>query len=416
MIAIPTELWHILYVVALSFLVGLELKTYRLLKLKKRDVPHIGSTRTFTFIGLLGYIFYVINIYLFIVGYIALVAVYLSYYLYKLHQDRTSIISFLLISLVYSFGALIENFDIWMPTLVFVLIVFVLNANRSLRYLLSSINIEEFETLGKFLLLSAVILPLLPRQELPYLHISAFKIWLVVVVISAISYGSYIAQKYIFKSRGYLLAGILGGLYSSTATTVVLAKKAANIGTMRIIDAAIIVATAMMYIRLLLIAAIFNMHVATKLALPMLLFALIGIIIAFMYYRKEQNTKDAPIDDRNPLELGTALLFATLFVVMMLITNFVTAHYGNLGLKILSFLIGFTDIDPFVLSLLTGKYTITVTQIAAAILIASGSNNILKAIYALAFGKNIPKIAALWLFVLGIMTILSPAIFYKGIL
>ena len=415
MIAIPKELWHILYVVALAFLVGLELKTYRLAKLEKHEEPHIGSTRTFTFIGLLGYIFYVIDIYLFIVGYVALVAVYLSYYLYKLHQDRTSIISFLLMSLVYSLGALMENFDIWMPTLVFVLIVFVLGANRSLRYLLGAINIQEFETLGKFLLLSAVILPLLPHRELPYLHISAFKIWLVVVVISAISYGSYIAQKYIFKSRGYLLAGILGGLYSSTATTVVLAKKAASGGNMRIIDAAIIVATAMMYMRLLLIAAIFNQKVAAKLALPMLLFAVMGISIAFFYYRKEQNTKEAPIDDRNPLELGTALLFAALFVAMIFVTDFVTSHYGNIGLKILSFLIGFTDIDPFVLSLLTGKYTITTTQIATAILIASGSNNILKALYALIFGKGLPKHAALWLLVLGVVTIFSPYLFYKGI-
>ena len=400
---IPNELWHILYVVALAFLVGLELKAYRLTF--SSSSPHLGSTRTFTFIGLMGYIFYVIDLKLFIVGYIALVAVYLSYYLYKLHQDRTSIISFLLISLVYSLGALIENFNIWMPTLVFVLIVFVLGANRSLGYLFSELNMQEFETLGKFLLLSAVILPLLPDKELPYLHISAFKIWLVVVVISAISYGSYIAQKYIFKSRGYLLTGILGGLYSSTATTVVLAKKSST-NNIRIINAAIIIATAMMYIRLLIIAAIFNLTVAMKLFLPMLLFASLGSLIAFIHYKKEHRQQNAPIDDRNPLELGTAFVFALLFVIMMLLTNFVTTHYGNIGLKILSFVIGFTDIDPFVLSLLTGKLNISTSQIAAAILIASGSNNILKAIYATIFGNNRPKFGTLWLLLLGIATIL----------
>ena len=400
---IPNELWHTLYVVALAFLVGLELKAYRLTF--SSSSPHLGSTRTFTFIGLMGYIFYVIDLKLFIVGYIALVAVYLSYYLYKLHQDRTSIISFLLISLVYSLGALIENFNIWMPTLVFVLIVFVLGANRSLGYLFSELNMQEFETLGKFLLLSAVILPLLPDKELPYLHISAFKIWLVVVVISAISYGSYIAQKYIFKSRGYLLTGILGGLYSSTATTVVLAKKSST-NNIRIINAAIIIATAMMYIRLLIIAAIFNLTVAMKLFLPMLLFASLGSLIAFIHYKTEHRQQNAPIDDRNPLELGTAFVFALLFVIMMLLTNFVTTHYGNIGLKILSFVIGFTDIDPFVLSLLTGKLNIPTSQIAAAILIASGSNNILKAIYTTIFGNYRPKFGALWLFLLGIATIL----------
>ncbi len=409
---IPLELLHFLYVVALSFLVGLELKAYRLVKTKA--TPHLGSTRTFTFIGIMGYIFYKIDRYYFLAGFIALVAIYLSYYLYKLHHDRTAIISFLLLTLVYSFGAMLERFSIWMPTLVYVLIVFVLNANKSLHYLLEQLNMQEFETLGKFLLLSAVILPLLPDTPLPYIGISAFKIWLVVVIISAISYGSYIAQKYIFKNRGYLITGVLGGLYSSTAATVVLAKKSLYIQNLRLIDAAIVIATAMMYMRLLVITLIFNSQIAAVLALPLLGLAILGVAIATALFQKSGTSHEAPIDDRNPLELGTALLFAALFVAMMALTKFVTLHYGDLGLKILSFLIGFTDIDPFILSLLTGKFTISQIQIATAILIASGSNNILKAIYALIFGANRPKVAALWLFLLGIVTITLPFIIYKG--
>ena len=403
---VPKELIHLLYVGVLAFLVGLELKTYRLTKAQKHT--HIGSTRTFTFIGILGYIFYRIDLWLYIAGFLALTAIYISYYLHKLHEDRSSIISYLLIALVYSFGPSIEIFDIWMPTLLFVLIVFLLGANRSLRYLFEQINIEEFETLGKFLLLSAVILPLLPDTPLPYLHISAFKIWLVVVVISGISYGSYIAQKYIFKNKGFLVTGILGGLYSSTATTVVLAKKSQI--ALGVINAAIVAATAMMYVRLLIIAYIFNLEVAKLLTLPMLILFALGGLIAFVLYKKSQDISQAPIDDRNPLELGTAFGFATLFVAMILLTNFVVSHYGNMGLQLLSFVIGFTDIDPFVLSLLTGKYSVTTWDIVSAILIASGSNDLLKALYALLFGHNRPKVAAVWLAILGILTIASPKI------
>jgi uncharacterized membrane protein (DUF4010 family) len=90
--------------------------------------------------------------------------------------------------------------------------------------------------------------------------------------------------------------------------------------------------------------------------------------------------------DKNPLELGTAFVFAFLFVTMMLLTRYVTHHYGDSGLQILSFLIGFTDIDPFVLSLLTGKYAVSSTEILTAVMIAAGSNNLLKAGYALWFG------------------------------
>ncbi len=412
-LGLPKDLVYFLYIVSLSFLVGLELKAYRLHKEEVKNI-HFGSTRTFTFIGITGFIFYKINLYFYIAGYVSLSCIYLVYYFFKLKKERSSVISFLLLSLIYGFSPLVDIYNIWMPTLVFVLIVFILNANKSLEYLFSKINEKEFETLGKFLLLSAVILPLLPKGNIAYINISPFKIWLVVVIISAISYGSYISQKYLFKKRGYLLTGILGGLYSSTATTVVLSKKAVLQSDLKTINAAIVVATSMMYIRLWVIAAIFNYRVALILLLPALIFAFLGFFIAVFLYKKGKNS-DSPIDDRNPLELGTAFLFAALFLAMMVLTNFVISHYGNTGLKILSFLIGFTDIDPFILSLLMGKFSISIKDVVEAILIASGSNNILKAFYALIFGKGLPKVAAFWIFVLGILSILYPYIFYlKG--
>ncbi|MFX4253400.1 DUF4010 domain-containing protein, partial [Aliarcobacter butzleri] len=77
------------------------------------------------------------------------------------------------------------------------------------------------------ILLSSVVLPLFPEDNfIPYLGISLYKIWLTVVVISAISYAGYIVHKYLFPSKGIFFTGIIGGIYSSTATTVVLSKKA----------------------------------------------------------------------------------------------------------------------------------------------------------------------------------------------
>ncbi len=408
----PPELLNLLYVAALGFLVGLELRTYRK---SKQPKIHLGSLRTFTFTAILGYIFYKIGFNLYIAGYIGLVLIYLPYYYTKLQQQRASIISFLLMVLVYSFGPLIEHYTIWLPTLVYVLIVFLLSANKSLAFLHEQLNTKEFETLGKFLLLSAVILPILPHTPLPLLHLSAFEIWLVVVIISALSYGSYLAQKYFFRSKGYIVTAIFGGLYSSTATTVVLAKKSLFLqkSIMPLINASVVIATAMMYIRLLVIAAIFNIDVALQLILPFFLFASLGIVVAVFLYKKSDLSLEAPIDDRNPLELGTAFIFAVLFVLMILLTQYVTSNYGDAGLKVLSFLIGFTDIDPFILSLLTGKYSVGVTSIAIAIMIAAGSNDLLKALYAIIFGKGKPKAGAFWLFILGVATIAYPFIFMQ---
>ncbi|BCD68147.1 DUF4010 domain-containing protein [Nitratiruptor sp. YY09-18] len=412
---IPQELTHLLYITALSFLVGLELKTYRLDRGIQKEI-HFGSTRTFTFIGLLGFLFYKIDFHLYLAGFLTLFGIYIIYYYYKLQEKRASIISFLLIALVYSFGPEMERFNIWLPTLVFVLIVFILNANRSLEFLFEKVNMQEFETLGKFLLLSAVILPILPHNPLPLLHISAFEIWFVVVVISSLSYGSYLAQKYFFRSKGYIITAIFGGLYSSTATTVVLSKKSQSIpqSALPLINASLVIATAMMYIRLLVIAAIFNLEVATKIALPFLLFTAFGIAISLFLYKRSDLSLEAPVGDRNPLELGVAFIFAILFVLMILLTQYVTTHYGDVGLKVLSFIIGFTDIDPFILSLLTGKYGVGVDSIAVAIIIAAGSNNLLKAFYAIIFGKGKPKIGAFWLLFLGLVTIVYPFILQRS--
>jgi uncharacterized membrane protein (DUF4010 family) len=285
------------------------------------------------------------------------------------------------------------------------------------RYL-KEINIDEFETLGKMVLLSAVILPLLPdTKSIPYIPLSPFKIWLAVVVISGISYGGYILQKYFFPSKGYFLTGIFGGSYSSTATTVVLARKAKQVGGLSVIDAAIISATSVMYLRLIVVALLFNFEIGKGLLLPFGTLALFGFIVSAFYLRDPKEKKEHPdIVDSNPLELKTAFIFAFLFVAMMVITQFVTQHYGKAGLEILSFVVGFTDIDPFVLSILTGKFSVTSVQIVAAIMIAAGSNNLLKAIYALWFGgvKNAYK-SALWIAFLGIVTI-TLGLTYENIL
>jgi len=169
----------------------------------------------------------------------------------------------------------------------------------------------------------------------------------------------------------------------------------------------------MMYVRLLILAFIFSPSVAMELLIPMGIFTLVGVAVALFLY-KRSDVKSSQIQDQNPLELGVAFLFALLFIAMMLITNFVYDHFGKSGIDLLSFVIGFTDIDPFVLSLLAGKVSLSTLAIAKAILIASGSNNLLKAIYALSFSKAKAKISALWLALLALATIAYPYIFIEG--
>jgi len=396
----------ILIVIFAGFLIGLDIKTHRL---KKDSSKEIGSVRTYAFIALLSYVFAKINIYLYMIAYVAISAHFLLFYYQKLQSKKSGILLFLLTSLVYSFGIIILRYDTWFLIVVFIAIVFISNLNKRLKKFYKIFDEREVETLAKVVLLSGVILPLLPKNNIhEFIPVSFFKVWLAVVVVSMFSYIGYILKRYIFKEKGYWLTGILGGIYSSTATTIVLAKKARSSKSVDLFVSSIVIATAVMYLRLLGIAFAFNMQIASKLAIPFVLLALVSTLVSMFFYhraRKDLNSNLNEDEDQNPLELGTAFLFAFLFIAMVSLTHFVLSRYGGLGLNVLSFIVGFTDIDPFVLSILSSKFSVSAQGASTAILIAAGSNNILKAFYSYIFSKNkIGIISAIVLVVLGMVT------------
>ena len=401
------KVWfELLVVVVAGLLTGLEIKEYRV---HNNTLKEIGSVRTFTFISLIGFIFYKIDFYLYMLGYIALTGHFLLFYVEKLKSAKNGMLLFLMATLVYSFGVLITKFDIWFLIVVFISIIFIYNINRRFGHLYTMFDEEEIEIFSKLLLLSAVILPLLPMENISdIVPVSYFKVWLAVVVVSMFSYVGYVLKRYIFKDKGYLIAGILGGIYSSTATTIVLAKKSTSGRTPHIFASSIIMATSFMYIRLLGITYAFNFKIAMNLIIPFTALTLISMILAYMMYRRSEPVVVKEVDkseDKNPLELSTAFLFAILFIIMSVITHFVTVNYGDIGLNVLSFIIGFTDIDPFVLSILSSKLNITIENASSAIMIAIGSNNILKAFYAYIFSKNSAgKLSAVALLILGVLT------------
>ncbi len=210
-------------------------------------------------------------------------------------------------------------------------------------------------------------------------------------MVSSLSYISYLAQSYVFKEKGLLFSGLLGGLYSSTATTIVLARRARTAEPSHRFTNAIILATAMMYLRLLLLI-IFLGHSteAQQLVWPFAVFIISSVLVTLYISRRHNNqaieTKQLMI--RHPLEFRTAIVFALLFVLFAAITKIVLLQYGDNGLTVMSFIVGLTDIDPFILSLMAGDFQVTSVQIVAAIIIATASNNLMKASYAMVLGRN----------------------------
>ena len=407
-----SQLWfRFMLVGILSFLTGLEFREY----LAGKTQPlAFGTARTYTFIGLLGFVFTVLDptFRLYLGGLAALVVWTGVFYYRKVQQGQTGILGLLIGVFVYTFGPVIELLPLWFLVLEFVAIVFVLNARPLTHRLTETIDRRELVTLAKFLLLAAVILPLMPDEALiPLLPSTPFRIWVAVVAISAISYLGYILQRYVFPHQGYLLTGLLGGLYSSTATTIVLARKIREQPTAAPgLNVAILAASGMMYLRLLVLIAVLNVGFLGPVLPPFLLLGLGTIGYCLLHLRKKKTTKPAKAETvgRNPLELGTAFIFAGLFVVMLFLSKAALHYFGTPGLEVLSFLVGFTDIDPFVLSLLKGDFpTASLAQLAIAIVIAAGSNNFLKALYAVLVSNwRQARHAVLGLLVLGVLNLL----------
>ncbi|HEC07144.1 MAG TPA: DUF4010 domain-containing protein [Thiolapillus brandeum] len=413
-----SQVWFQFSLVAVfGFLTGLEFREYILLRSKERpEVPSIslGTTRTFTFIAILGFVLYQLDpgYHLYLAGMLGLVLFFSLFYHQKLKNGQSGLLQPLISLTVYTYGPVVMLLPPWFLVLLFVAIVFILSARPFTQLLTKDLEPQEIPTLAKFLLLSGVILPLLPNQPVSsYIPATPFKIWLAVVVISAISYAGYILKKYLLKRQGYLVTGLLGGLYSSTATTVVLARKSRLLEKPdAALNAGILAASGIMYLRLLALIAIMNISLVPDAIIPLLLFSTLAIGGAVLIDRTApSSTQTTPdLGRSNPLELGIALLFALLFVIMMIITQQVIAHFGQTGLNLLSFGVGFTDIDPFVLSILSGHYKATsLQQLTGAIIIAAGSNNLLKALYAITLGgrRNSGRIA-LYLLILGILTII----------
>jgi uncharacterized membrane protein (DUF4010 family) len=261
-----------------------------------------------------------------------------------------------------------------------------LELKTALEGLTKRIAPEEIFTFTKFLLLSAVILPIVPNQAFGPFQINPFKTWLVVVAVSTVSYGSYVLQKLTKPQGGPVLAALLGGAYSSTVTTVALARRAAREQRPHLFAGAILIASGVMYLRLAILLGLFNRSLMIKLAPSFLGLALLALSVGWVWSRRPDASSEAikrEFEPENPLELRVAFLFAAVFLVMMVATQLVVTYLGKAGVYALAAIMGVSDVDPFIMSMTQATPTLTPLAVgSASILIAAASNNVVKGIYA----------------------------------
>jgi uncharacterized membrane protein (DUF4010 family) len=404
------EVVKILVAFFLSFLIGLEREEHK----AAADHYAFGGVRTFPLIGLVGYSIALLSgtqSMSLMLGFLVVGSFLLLSYWRKLSvsEDTAGVTSEISGLATFLVGALACYGHLWIATFLTVASLLLLELKGVLEKLPARIPSDEILTFAKFLLLAAVVLPIVPREEFGRFHISPFKTWLIVVAVSTISYVSYVAQKLTKGRGGVLLAGFLGGAYSSTVTTVALARRAKTAQRPHLFSAAILIASGAMYLRLLALLALFNRSLVSTLLLSFLVLGGLAIAVGWFWSRKPDGTSETAqpaLEPSNPLELTTAFIFALVFVIMLIATQLAVTHLGRAGLNALAAIMGIVDVDPFVMGMTQAAGTVIPLKIAAAaIVIAACSNNLVKGIYAYIFGDKRTGIQAFYL--LGCLALLG---------
>ncbi len=413
---LPPQAFQIALVVFLSFLLGLEREEH-----KAAGNYSFGGVRTFPLIGLIGYSVALISgaqMLPLTLGFLVVGGFLMLSYWHKLTSAAVAGVTTEMSGLAtFLVGALICSGHFWIATTLAVASLLLLDLKAVLEKLATTIAPQEIFTFAKFLLLSGVILPALPNREFTQFHINPFKTWLVVVAISTISYASYVLQKVTKGQGGIVLAALLGGAYSSTVTTVVMAKRAKQEQHPHLFSGGILIACGVMYLRLAALLALFNRQLMSVLLVPFLVLA--GAALSFGWFwstRTDKSTDkvEREYDPKNPLELLTAFMFAGLFLAMLVITQLAVTYLGKGGVDTLAAIMGVSDVDPFIMGLTQAAGTLTPVNVAAgAILIAAASNNIVKGIYAYSLADRKTGLQSL-LFLIGLAVAGLIPLFWLG--
>jgi uncharacterized membrane protein (DUF4010 family) len=383
---LPPEGVKIIVVLFLSFLTGLEREEHK----AGAERFSFGGVRTFPLIGLLGYSLALLSgpqLVPVALGLAAVAAFLLLSYQRKLTTSGTAGITSEMSGLTtYVVGALVSHEEFWIATALTVASALLLELKTVLEGLTKRIAPEEILTFTKFLLLTAVILPILPNKDFGPFQINPFKTWLVVVAVSTVSYGSYVLQQVSKERGGVILAAILGGAYSSTVTTVALARRAAREERPHLFAGGILVASGVMYLRLIALIGMFNLNLMKMVALPFAALAALAAGGGWLWSRIPDASSEAikrEFEPTNPLELRVAFLFALIFLAMLVATHVAVVYLGKAGVYTLAAIMGVTDVDPFVMGMTQSTGTLTGLPVAAmGIVIAVASNNVVKGIYA----------------------------------
>lgn len=378
----------------LGFVIGLEREMHTIYAQKKKD---FGGSRTFSMIALFGFLSAWFSTFIpyFFLGATVIIGLFLisAYVVNSLDNvDKGSTTEFSAM-VTFLIGAMLKFSSPMLSVFVAIIVLFVLNIKDKIQEYEKTIAKHELNAAVMFMMMTFVILPILPDHSIdPLGLVNLYRIWIMVLLVAGISFFGYIAIRFFGTAHGIGVAGLFGGLVSSTAVAMNMARRMHENGFFaKNFAIGITLASSMMLIRAGVEVWVINPPLAHAFLIPIVVGTLSGYLyIGYLYITTKRENISQDFKFTNPFELKEALMMGLIFGATLAIIGIVNRYVGDAGVLAASFVSGFADVDAIILSLSTlSKTTLNPLTAQYAIVLAIVSNTVVKMILVLVLGKMV---------------------------
>jgi uncharacterized membrane protein (DUF4010 family) len=379
------------------------------------DVDILGGIRTFSLISLFGCIAAFLDknyksgiLIVSFIGVLTLAGI--SYFIsFSKHNER-GITTEISLFICFTVGVMVQFSGYITATFITIFVTLILYLKESMHKLVKRVESEDIRAVLKFAIITFVILPIFDPEYACYLRdiggvgwlsgspelmnvevINPHTVWLMVVFISAIGFSGYVAIKILGSRKGIGLTGFLGGLVSSTATTMTFSKRSREEESLSLpFSLGILLACTTMFPRILVEVLIINSDLLLSLSVTMGFMAASGLAVCFFIWKKTEGATSDEVPLKNPFSLMPAVKFGLLYAIIVFVARAMEVIAGDKGIYIVSILSGLTDVDAITLTMsqISRQDSSKLTQATVAITLAAFSNTILKAGMAYVLGSR----------------------------
>lgn len=380
--------------------IGLSIGLEREFSTKSNELEAVAGIRTFVFIVLLGFISTLLSItlgpWVFIFGLISVsLFVGISYWVTanegKLGgtTEMTTLVSYLM-------GGMLFLGYIEYSLVTTVVVLSLLSLKIKFRYFVGKINGKELYALIQFIVVLLLVFPFLPDETIgPYDVFNPQELGWIVIIFSGIGLSGYLLSKFVGTSKGIMLTGLIGGLFSSTMVSWIFSNKSKESPKLyRHCTSAVIAASSIMFVRIFLWVGLFKPSLMSTLLWPLLILFLTGILISYYFYKKAEEVEITEESDiGRPINWKQALIFSAFYTAILFIVSFANETYGNSGVYISSAIASLTDANAITISVskMAGTSISSATAVNAILIVALGNTLVKWGIAVLRGGSDYVK-------------------------